>query len=297
MPNAPSSGLPHPQSYDTSVAGIAVDRVTGLTWQRDDYEVTTQQSADAQAVVAGADAYCRDLVLAGFDDWRLPTRIELVSLLDFTTAPAENSSVFPATGDVFVSSTSHPSTGIATTWQNTASNGVLAAVTYLAPLMGMLDNGGPVAVRCVRGGTAPAGAHYTVDGGTVRDDWTGLTWIQSPSPSTMLESTVGSYCAAQTLAGGGWRAPSVNELETLWGDSYGPDSVGLDPTAFPDGASETESYVGSCDYSPGTSSSGNVWFVVVASGSTFTQADDTDLFPCCGGEPASDTWAYAQCVR
>jgi hypothetical protein len=233
MPNAPSSGLSNPQSYDTSVAGIALDRVTGLTWQRDYYEVVTQQNASAQAVVTGADAYCRDLVLAGFEDWRLPTRIELASLLDFTTTPAENSSVFSSTSDVFVSSTSHPSTGIATTWQNTDPNGVIAEVIYLSPFMGMLDNGGPVAVRCVRGGTAPVAAHYMVDGGTVHDDWTGLTWIQSPSPSTTLESTVGSYCAAQTLAGGGWRAPSVNELETLWGDSYDPESVGARPDGVP----------------------------------------------------------------
>ena len=35
MPNPPTSGLPHPQSYDTSVPGTVLDRVTRLIWQRE----------------------------------------------------------------------------------------------------------------------------------------------------------------------------------------------------------------------------------------------------------------------
>src|SRR5215471_9261180 len=33
MPNPPSTGLPNPASYDTSVSGVVHDRVTGLDWQ------------------------------------------------------------------------------------------------------------------------------------------------------------------------------------------------------------------------------------------------------------------------
>jgi hypothetical protein len=292
MPNAPSSGLSNPQSYDTSVAGIALDRVTGLTWQRDYDEVTTQQDADASVVTSAAGAYCTGLALGGYHDWRVPTRIELVSLLDFTTAPAANSTVFTPTTDTFVSSSVHPSIGIGTTWQASDTSGVLGGVVYLAPFMGMLDNSGPIAVRCVRGGAAPTGEHYAIASGTVHDEWTGLTWIQAPSSSVMLESTVSSYCASQTIAGGGWRAPSVNELETLWGDFYTPDDVSMDSTTFTGPVK-----LGSLDYSAGSATSGNLWFVVGGAASTGVQADVTSVLPIVGVEPAQEYWTYAQCVR
>jgi len=80
MPNPATSSLPNPADYDTSEAGIVIDRVTALMWQRD---------AGPDADYAGAETYCETLSLGGYSDWRLPTRIELVSLFDFTrTAPA-----------------------------------------------------------------------------------------------------------------------------------------------------------------------------------------------------------------
>jgi hypothetical protein len=294
MPNAPSSGLPHPQSYDTSVAGIAADLVTGLTWQRAFYEVA-QQDADGGAVDA-AQAYCQGLELGDQSDWRVPSRIELVSLLDFTAAPAENASVFPSTGDTFLSSSVHDATiGVGTVWQGTVPEGVLAGVVYLVPFMGAFDNGGPLAVRCVRGGQAPTGAHYTVADGTVHDNWTGLTWIQSPSSSAMLPSTVGSYCMSQTLAGGGWRAPSANELETLWGDFFAPDAVTPDTTTFAD----TSGALGSLDFCPNDEDAGapHTWFYVGGEASTGVQEDVTATLPIVGVEPAMEYWVNAQCVR
>lgn len=90
MPNPASSGLPHPASYDTSTAGVVTDRVTGLMWQAA-VSPTTYTWADAKA-------YCGALVLAGHSDWRLPSRIELVSLVDFTIArpgPTIDASAFP----------------------------------------------------------------------------------------------------------------------------------------------------------------------------------------------------------
>ena len=68
MPNAPSSGLPHPQSYDTSVDGIANDRVTGLSWERDASIISSAQSGMATQLLEQAAAYCTGLGLAGFHD-------------------------------------------------------------------------------------------------------------------------------------------------------------------------------------------------------------------------------------
>ena len=89
MPNPPSTGLPNPQDYDAERTDVIVDRVTGLEWQR---ALSAEQFSWSDAL-----AYCDALVLAGYEDWRLPSRIELVSIVDFTRSyPAVDSDVFSA---------------------------------------------------------------------------------------------------------------------------------------------------------------------------------------------------------
>ncbi len=74
MPNpseiADAQGLPNPSSYAVD-GGVVVDRVTSLRWR---VAVGVQMATLAQAT-----AYCAELD----GGWRLPTRIELVSLIDF----------------------------------------------------------------------------------------------------------------------------------------------------------------------------------------------------------------------
>jgi hypothetical protein len=98
MPNTPSDALPNPQSYDASSLDFVYDTVTGLTWQR---TLETSVATDGGVVTLAlpwdqAVAYCSNLTL---DDggWRLPARIELVSLLDVTQDPALDQSAFPDT--------------------------------------------------------------------------------------------------------------------------------------------------------------------------------------------------------
>ena len=75
MPNPPGTGLPNTASYDTSAPGIVKDRMTGLEWQRD-VDPSSYKWADAKD-------YCAKLQLQG-GCWRLPTMVELMSLVDFT---------------------------------------------------------------------------------------------------------------------------------------------------------------------------------------------------------------------
>ena len=84
MDACPAEGAPwfgQDGNYDLHAMSYTVDQdtvtddVTGLQWQR----------AEAPAPLDWWDArdYCVGLELAGHDDWRLPSRVELVSLLDY----------------------------------------------------------------------------------------------------------------------------------------------------------------------------------------------------------------------
>jgi len=83
--------------------------VTHLMWQQ---VVPTTGGAgnDGNLMWAEATSYCATLVLAGHDDWRLPSQIELVSILDYSNLgagqPPINRALFPNTpADAFWSST------------------------------------------------------------------------------------------------------------------------------------------------------------------------------------------------
>lgn len=94
LPNHPGQG-PYPQSYDTTTNGVVRDLVTGLVWEH------PANGAFDQRTFADRALHCADLSSAsygGYDDWRVPTLIELVSLTDYGVfAPAIDTVAFPNT--------------------------------------------------------------------------------------------------------------------------------------------------------------------------------------------------------
>jgi hypothetical protein len=209
------------RGYDLSTPGIAVDRVTGLGWQR----VLSPELHDW----AGARATCDCLTLGGYDDWRLPTRIELVSLVDFTRQdPALDPQAFPDTPFE---------------WFWTASPRAESdppAAWYVAFFDGDTHHASvdvPYHVRCVRGGAAAAKPSYTIQAdGTVADGRTRLTWQRAVEPVQRTWKDAATYCRGLPLAGGGWRLPDVKELQTLIDESRrGP---AIDPQVFPETPAE-----------------------------------------------------------
>ncbi len=65
------------------------------------------------------------------------------------------------------------------------------------------------------GGTTLTAVAVAAAGGTVKDPRTGLTWQrQVPGPSYGWEDAK-AYCAGLSLAGGGWRLPTIDELKGL----------------------------------------------------------------------------------
>lgn len=78
MPNVEvdvAAGAPNPEAYTDNGDQTITDNVTGLMWQRVPLTGTTYTWAQAVAT-------CSTLALAGHRDWRLPSRIELVSIVD-----------------------------------------------------------------------------------------------------------------------------------------------------------------------------------------------------------------------
>ncbi len=98
MPNpdaaiAPDSdaSLPNPMSYVTDHTALTVyDQVTLLTWEA---------TPAAAATYADAETACLALAQTTSAPWRVPTRIELVSLIDFTRVPTFDVDAFPLPAD------------------------------------------------------------------------------------------------------------------------------------------------------------------------------------------------------
>jgi len=120
MPNGKddtSGGAPNPNTYFDNLDGTVSDRVTNLMWQQH-IPVTGGPSEDGNLVWAEATEYCATLSAAGYADWRLPSQIELVSLLDYSNLgeghPPINSTFFPDTpSEAFWSSTKSASSATA----------------------------------------------------------------------------------------------------------------------------------------------------------------------------------------
>lgn len=70
----------------TNGVPVVTDTRSGLMWQ--------QGSSSTGLTWVNAKAYCSDLVLAGFEDWRLPTKAELESLVNFISGRTDMT-VFP----------------------------------------------------------------------------------------------------------------------------------------------------------------------------------------------------------
>lgn len=226
MPNPASAGLPRPANYDTTTNTLlARDLVTGLTWPR---------SLDPNYTEAApARTKCQEMVFAGYDDWRLPTMIEMFSILDFThTWPAINTAVFNAGSSSFsLLWTTSPNPFYPATGSWVMDFGTLSSLST-HPVNDRFPS------HCVRGGNeVPSGPHYVLDDNTVLDTYTGLTWERNATLTTYEKAAAASYCDTLTLAGkDDWRLPSINETTTLYdftSTRYPP----MDAAAFPDDGS------------------------------------------------------------
>ncbi len=202
---------------------VVMDWVTGLQWRRT--HTSEYHWEDARD-------WCLGLVYAGYDDWRLPDRHELFSLVDFgrTASPAIDIDAFPGTPvEKFW-------TGTEDVCPDPFNNDKVWVVNFVV-CSGVVseDKDSMMSwhhVRCVRG--TPRTPTYLEEGTapekTVLDQLTGLMWQRTVSSTKChywKEALV--YCEGLEYAGyDDWRLPDIKELDSL------VDATRCDPAIDPD---------------------------------------------------------------
>ena len=120
-------------SFTIHDSATATDNTTDLMWQRED-DNTSRTWENALA-------YCQNLTLGGHSDWRLPTRRELVSIVDYSvSSPSIDSTVFPGTNSSVYWSSSTDAYSTYNAWSVYFNGGVVYGNS----------KGDDFYVRCVR---------------------------------------------------------------------------------------------------------------------------------------------------
>jgi len=216
-------------SYDTTTAGVAVDTVSGLAWQR----VVTGNEARWST----ATQYCEGLTLGGESGWRVPSALELSSIARFAIAgllgnnAAIDVDTFPGTPTTYFLT----STGVYMDGRRVGGETTWHTVDFKT---GLTLNGTPLSgsVRCVRTATPrrcyPTGGRFTpMPVGSVAavvDAATGLAWQKGVAPSALTWDDALAYC---TALGDGFHLPQAKHLLSLI--EWKTTGVAIDLATFP----------------------------------------------------------------
>lgn len=197
----------NPPFYLNNGNGTITDTITGLMWQQiDGGEMTFDK----------ATTYANDLVLGGFSDWRMPTVLELHSILHLDrNNPALNTTYFTSPTAQYWWSGQKQVNDATKAWCANAGGGI-----GNHPISETVSAGGTKkfhvrAVRDVSPPTTIATRFLDNKNGTTTDQLTGLIWQQVPTDSMTWEQAL-ITAEALTLGGSSlWRMPNIKELQSI----------------------------------------------------------------------------------
>ena len=199
------------RSYSRSEAGVVTDHTTGLEWQ-DDY--SDNGNAIKEADWQGAIEYCSELTLDG-EDWRLPSKEELVSLSDYGRF---NSAIDPlftnVTSGYYWSSTTYAGDS-GNAWNASFYNGNQYSYGKTSSIY----------VLCVRVGQIdPSTFERDDEKKIVTDSTTELQWQDDTLGNVMNWTAAIEHCEELELGDhSDWRLPNKNELTSIVDDTqYNP---------------------------------------------------------------------------
>ena len=210
------------------------DNVTGLIWEMKNNKDGIQDFKnphDEDNYYKQSEAQERVIVplnsehFGSLSNWRIPTIMELSTIVNLDDRPAIDKTYFRANSDEYWSFTLSGSIYYgATGWYiNFGEGDVYSVQPYWY--------GGQKMVRAVSGGPLQGNNFFDNKDGTVTDNSTGLVWQQDGSAlKTWQEALL--YCEKLTLGGhNDWRLPDRNELQTIV--KYIMNSPSIDKVFFP----------------------------------------------------------------
>jgi len=216
------------------------DSTTSLQkWNGSTYVAPTQADIDAMTNSITFINSVNSQALCGYSDWRLPTAVELQSIVDYGF--------------------DYPSPTIDTTWFPNSQRGKYLSASYTLDVsygtwgvqftygdIDFFSRSGNNYVRLVRAGQSPTSPRFTIsaDDEEVTDSQTKLVWRRcaegmnwdgatcSGVASTFThEAALQRAAAFASSTGIAWRLPNIKELSSIADNSLIYPAI--DPTAFP----------------------------------------------------------------
>ncbi len=239
---AVTSDFPSSSDYVADAdAGIVTDKKTGLVWTRAAIDSTNVPDGGDPETAADARAQCAAAVVGGQTGWRLPTRVELLSIVSLDESLVFAPGAFDVTN--FYNLPIWVNADDAT--RNAYYEGHYFVHSLAANLVGTWASASLACVKApypVTDHAQPVDPNrFVMKSGVLADKVTGLEWWPTLINQSMLWSAANDACTNLASGDAGapagakpWRLPTLKEAASLWIESAKglPAALNVTPSNF-----------------------------------------------------------------